>query len=86
MHEVISLRALKDTLVLYLTLFHLSRYEVGVRPAIALKLDPYNDIIGSDSVGAWAVRQHVQPGLRFNFLAFLTEVRNATMVPGRPHA
>ncbi len=85
-HHVPEGNPLKDTLVLYLTLFHLSRYEVGVRPAIALKLDPYSDIIGSGSVGAWAVRQHAQPGLRFNFLAFLTEVRNATTMPGRPHA
>lgn len=67
---------LKNTIVRYLTLFHLSRYEVA-RNAVNLKLDPYSDIIGDDSVGAIAVHPHIDGRTRFNFLAFLAEARNA---------
>lgn len=76
-HDDGGRNVLKDLLVLYLSLFHLSRYQVARRD-IALKLDPLEDLIGANSVGHIAARQHIQAGLRFNYLAFLAEVRNVT--------
>lgn len=65
----------KETLLNYLTLFHFSRYEA--RQSISLKLDPYERIIGDESVGALSVFSHSEGYADFNCLAFLTEVRKA---------
>ena len=64
---------IKDTLLHYLTLFHFSRYEA--RQKISLKLDPYERIIGDDSVGALSVFRHAGGSAEFNSLAFLNKVR-----------
>lgn len=72
---------LKDTIVRYLTLFHLSRYEVA-GSKVNLKLDPYSDIIGDESIGKRTVQAHMVEKLRFNFLAFLGEVRNVVQAAG----
>ena len=70
---------LKKDLLEYLTLFHFFRYEgssTKARP-ITLKLDPYQDIIGDESVAAKSVFNHMTSGVKFNSLAFLTEVKKA---------
>ncbi len=64
---------IKDTLLHYLTIFHFSRYEA--RQNISLKLDPYERIIGDDSVGALSVFCHAGGSAEFNSLAFLNKVR-----------
>jgi hypothetical protein len=66
--------ALKSMLVHYLMLFHLSQYQAR-RNEIAIKLDPYDMIIGEKSVGVAASQSHASRSLRFNFLAFLSFVR-----------
>ena len=66
--------SLKDAIMTYLTLFHFAHYERSVGP-ISLKLDPYENIIGDDSVGARALQPHLSKSGKFNLLAFLTEVR-----------
>ena len=74
---------LKKDLLDYLTLFHFFRYESSStksRP-ITLKLDPYQNIIGDKSVTALSVFKHMTSGVKFNSLAFLTEVRKALNVP-----
>ena len=65
---------MKDTLLNYLTFFHFSRYEA--RQNINLKLDPYEKIIGDESLGAKSIFNHIQGSAEFNYLAFLTEVKN----------
>lgn len=75
-HDEGGKNPLKNLLVLYLTLFHLSRYEKQERGPIAIKLNPYEAIIGDESVGAAAAQPHANRALRFNFLSFLTMVRN----------
>jgi hypothetical protein len=65
---------MKDTLLNYLTFFHFSRYEA--RQNISLKLDPYEKIIGEDSIGAKCLFPHIEGSADFNYLAFLTEVKN----------
>jgi hypothetical protein len=65
---------LKDTLLNYLTIFHFSRYEA--RQNISLKLDPYEKIIGDESLGAKSIFNHIEGSAEFNYLAFLTEVKN----------
>lgn len=72
----------KNDLLQYLTLFHFSRYEAAPRKDrnISLKLDPYQNIIGDDSVGAKSTFKHMTGGVKFNSLAFLTEVRKALNV------
>lgn len=77
-HDEGGKNTLKNLLVLYLTLFHLSRYEAH-KNKIAIKINPYSTIIGDESIGARASQSHVNPYVRFNFLAFLTEVRTAIM-------
>ena len=62
-----------------LTLYHFSRYEGGIGN-INLKLDPYENLIGDDSVGALSIFKHMTGGVKFNSLAFLTEVRKALNV------
>ncbi len=64
---------LKTDLLNYLTLFHFARYESQVKPNI--KLDPYENIIGDESVGKFSIFSHTDGKTPFNSLAFLTEVR-----------
>lgn len=68
--------SLKDALLTYLTLFHFARYEGAAKGGgIVLKLDPYQHLIGDDSVGHRAMMRHMVGSTEFNLLAFLTEVR-----------
>lgn len=69
---------IKDTLLHYLTLFHFSRYEALHN--ISLKLDPYERIIGDDSVGALSVFNHAGGNAEFNSLAFLNKVKEVLNV------
>ncbi len=69
---------IKDTLLHYITIFHFSRYEA--RHNISLKLDPYERIIGDDSVGALSVFRHAGGSAEFNSLAFLNKVRDVLSV------
>ena len=69
---------IKDTLLHYLTLFHFSRYEA--RQNISLKLDPYERIIGDDSVGNLSIFSHAGGSAEFNSLAFLNKVREVLSV------
>ena len=69
--------AIKDTILHYLTVFHFSRYEA--RQNISLKLDPYERIIGDDSVGALSIFSHAG-GADFNSLAFLNKVREVLKI------
>jgi len=72
---------IKDTLLHYITIFHFSRYEA--RHNISLKLDPYERIIGDDSVGALSVFRHAGGSAEFNSLAFLNKVRDVLSVTER---
>ncbi|NJM62255.1 MAG: hypothetical protein HC849_21920 [Oscillatoriales cyanobacterium RU_3_3] len=65
---------IKDTLLHFLTIFHFSRYEA--RQQVSLKLDPFDRIIGDDSVAAVSEFSHAGGGATFNSLAFLNEVRD----------
>jgi hypothetical protein len=64
----------KKDILNYLTLFHFSRYEAASK-MINLKLDPYQNLIGDNSVGALSIFKHSNNKTEFNSLAFLTEVR-----------
>lgn len=66
--------ALKNDILQYLTLFHFSRYQKAAKE-IHLKLDPYDNLIGDDSVGKLAIFNHMRGKAEFNSLAFLTLVR-----------
>jgi hypothetical protein len=57
----------------YITLLHFSRYEKSFDTRF--KLDPFMNIIGDKAVGKVAVTPHMLGRVRFNLLAFLTEVR-----------
>ncbi|MEG4421190.1 hypothetical protein QUA70_21740 [Microcoleus sp. LAD1_D5] len=70
--------AIKDTILHYLTIFHFSRYEASHH--ISLKLDPYERIIGDESVGALSVFSHAGGSADFNSLAFLNKVREVLNV------
>lgn len=70
--------AIKNTLLHYLTIFHFSRYEA--RHNISLKLDPYERIIGDESVGALSIFSHAGGSADFNSLAFLNKVREVLNV------
>ncbi|MEG4110900.1 MULTISPECIES: hypothetical protein [unclassified Microcoleus] len=70
--------AIKTTLLHYLTIFHFSRYEA--RHNISLKLDPYERIIGDESVGALSIFSHARSSANFNSLAFLNKVREVLNV------
>ncbi len=70
---------MKKDILKYLTLFHFYRYEKSGKN-ITLKLDPYQGIIGDDSVGKKSLFHHKNQKADFNILAFLTEVRNAILV------
>ncbi len=69
---------IKNTLLHYLTIFHFFRYEA--RQNISLKLDPYNRIIGDESVGALSEFSHEGGSATFNCLAFLNKVREVLNV------
>lgn len=69
---------IKNTLLHYLTIFHFSRYEA--RQSISLKLDPYERIIGDESVGALSIFSHAGGSADFNSLAFLNKVRKVLNV------
>ena len=69
-------QGLKTEILQLLTLFHFSRYEADIG-SIQLKLDPYQNIIGDQSVGALSTFPHMQPKVQFNLLAFLNEVNDA---------
>ncbi|WP_370589548.1 hypothetical protein [Tychonema sp. LEGE 07203] len=69
---------IKNTLLHYLTMFHFSRYEA--RQNISLKLDPYERIIGDESVGTLSVFSHAGGSADFNSLAFLNKVREVLNV------
>ena len=64
---------LKNEILNLLTLFHFSRYEKA--KDISLKLNPYENLIGDDSVGALSLFNHMRGRSLFNLLAFLTEVK-----------
>ncbi len=64
---------LKNEILQYLTLFHFSRYEKA--KDINLKLDPYENLIGENSVGSLSLFSHMRGKVDFNSLAFLTEVK-----------
>lgn len=76
---LISNTPLKNDILQYLTLFHFSRYEKAKE--ISLKLDPYENLIGDDSVGKLSLFNHMRGRVNFNCLAFLTEVRKVLNVP-----
>jgi hypothetical protein len=67
--------SLKKDILDFLMLLHFARYERNVTN-ISFKLDPYDNIIGSDSVGTLSTTDHMEPGVNFNMLSFLTEVRS----------
>jgi hypothetical protein len=69
---------LKNDILQYLTLFHFSRYEKAKE--ISLKLDPYENLIGDDSIGKLSLFNHMRGRVDFNCLAFLTEVRKVLNV------
>lgn len=70
---------LKNDILQYLTLFHFSRFEKNKN--MSIKLDPYSNLIGDDSFGSLSVFPQMTPGVEFNSLAFLTEVKKALNVP-----
>lgn len=70
---------LKKDILQYLTLFHFSRFEKTKN--MCIKLDPYDNLIGDDSVGALSIFPQMYPGVNFNSLAFLTEVKKVLNVP-----
>lgn len=77
---------LKNDLLQCLALFHFSKYEASPTKNrnISFKLDPYQNIIGDESVGAKSIFKHMTGGVKFNSLAFLTEVRKA-LIEQREH-
>ncbi|MGL5195002.1 MAG: hypothetical protein ACRC8Y_15600, partial [Chroococcales cyanobacterium] len=64
---------LKRDILQYLTLFHFSRFDR--KSDQTLKLDPYETIIGEQSIGALSIFEHMTPRVEFNALAFLTQVK-----------
>lgn len=65
--------SLKQDILRYLTLFHFFRLE-RIQREPKLKLDPYEHIIGDESLRKNAVFYHMDGRSYFNNLAFLTEV------------
>lgn len=59
--------SLKKDILDFLTLLHFARYEREAN-IINLKLDPYENIIGSDSVGTLGIIDHLEADIRFNML------------------
>ncbi len=72
--------SLKNDILNYLTLFHFSRYEKAKQ--ISFKLDPYENLIGEESVGKLSLFTHMKGKGNFNCLAFLTEVKKILNTPG----
>lgn len=70
---------LKKDILQYLTLFHFSRFEKTKN--MYIKLDPYDNLIGEESVGALSIFTQMSPGVNFNSLAFLTEVKKVLNAP-----
>jgi hypothetical protein len=64
---------LKNEILQCLTLFHFSRYEKS--RDIQLKLDPYQNLIGDESVSQVALFPHSRSKGNFNSLAFLTHIK-----------
>ena len=74
---------LKNDILQYLTLFHFSRYEkeAGKNARISFKLDPYENLIGDQSVGKLSLYKHMGGIAEFNALAFLTRVKEVLNTP-----
>jgi hypothetical protein len=74
---------LKNDILQYLTLFHFSRYEkeAGKNARISFKLDPYENLIGDQSVGKLSLYKHMRGIADFNALAFLTKVKEVLNTP-----
>lgn len=72
---------LKHEILEFLTLFHFSRYAKESKDEFQLKLDPYENIIGDNSVGALSMFNHIAGNVEFNSLAFLTEVKKSLNIP-----
>ncbi|MEH2093462.1 hypothetical protein, partial [Nostoc sp.] len=66
---------LQKTILQYIALFHFSRYEVN--RSIALKLNPYSKLIGDEGIGKISTYTYSVKNVKFNNLAFLTEIRSA---------
>ncbi|MBD2147003.1 hypothetical protein [Sphaerospermopsis sp. FACHB-1194] len=68
---------LKNEITQCLTLFHFSRYEKSEKSGnMQLKLDPYQNLIGDESVSESASFKHIRDKTDFNSLAFLTHVKS----------
>ncbi len=80
---LISNTQLKNDILQYLTLFHFSRYEKesGKNGKISFKLDPYENLIGDQSVGKLSLYKHMGGVAEFNALAFLTKVKEVLNTP-----
>lgn len=80
---LISNTQLKNDILQYLTLFHFSRYEKasGKNAQISFKLDPYENLIGAQSVGKLSLYKHMGGVAEFNALAFLTKVKEVLNTP-----
>lgn len=76
--DLIYQSPLKNDILQYLTLFHFSRFEKNQN--MCIKLDPYDNLIGEESVGALSIFPQMSPGVDFNSLAFLTEVKKVLNV------
>ncbi|MDB9373765.1 hypothetical protein [Nodularia sphaerocarpa] len=70
---------LKNEILQCLTLFHFSRYEKSGK--VELKLDPYQNLIGDESIGELALFKHSRGTAEFNSLAFLTYIRDILQTP-----
>ncbi|MBD2139619.1 hypothetical protein H6F32_19135 [Anabaena sp. FACHB-1237] len=70
---------LKNEILQCLTLFHFSRYEKS--GTIQLKLDPYENLIGDESVSQAALFPHSRNKGNFNSLAFLTHIKEILNKP-----
>lgn len=70
---------LKSEILQCLTLFHFSRYEKS--GTVELKLDPYENLIGDESIGTLALFKHSRGKAEFNSLAFLTYIRDILQTP-----
>ncbi|MEM7713315.1 MAG: hypothetical protein AAF349_07000 [Cyanobacteria bacterium P01_A01_bin.68] len=66
---------LQQTILQYITLFHYSRYEMNRN--IAFKLNPYSKLIGEDGIGTVSTYSYSNRNVKFNNLAYLTEIRSA---------
>jgi len=67
--------SLRKEMLDFLAYVHGVRYEQRTTTGVYLKLDPYDGIIGYDSVGARAIIPGTDSRVQTNLLAFLTLVR-----------